>query len=282
VGSRRLGYSLQRRIEALDPACEDQEIARLTFEVLFGDPISVHAALLTGFSRQVADPGIAEVIYRGGEGKVLRGVARRNDDTLALFGAFFKWGYSSPGGRAAIARMEQIHSRFPITDEQKRYTLATLIFEPERIAAHLRVDLFSAAQRQASWRFWCGVARQMPLGDLPASPEQLWGWMRNYERRNWRYSDAGRRVVDCFFEDWATRWFPRSAKPIARQLLLALMDADLRTALRLEAPSRPLDLLVRTSARAYSPLIRIRPYRTDRSWLDHFGAATRLSPTPSR
>jgi len=34
--------------------------------VLYGDPIGVHAAYLIGFSRQVAVPGIARVIYRGG------------------------------------------------------------------------------------------------------------------------------------------------------------------------------------------------------------------------
>jgi len=58
-----------------------------------------------------------------GGGNNLRDVARRTDDMLALFGAFLEWGPSGPEGRAAIALMEPIHDRFPITDEQKRYTL---------------------------------------------------------------------------------------------------------------------------------------------------------------
>jgi hypothetical protein len=107
AGSRRRGYAIRRRIAALDPVDDNEEAARLTFEVLYGDPIAVHAAYLVGFSRQVAVPGIARVIYRGGGGENLRDVARRTDDTLTLFGAFFHWGHSSPRGRAAIARMEQ-------------------------------------------------------------------------------------------------------------------------------------------------------------------------------
>lgn len=268
---RQLGYALKRRIAALDPEEDHEEVARLTLEVLYGDPIGVHAGLLIGFSRQVTVPSIARVIYRGGGGETLRDVARRNDDTLALFGAFLKWGPSSPEGRAAIARMERIHARFPITDEQKRYTLATLIFEPNRIARHLGIDQFTAGQREAIWRFWLSVAEQMPLGGLPATSEELWRWMLDYEREHWRYTNDGRRVVDTFFEDWTTRWFPRPARRLGGQILLAMMDDALRAALHLEAPSKHLERLVRASARASSPLTLIRPYRSDRSWLDYFG-----------
>ncbi|HEY7933049.1 MAG TPA: oxygenase MpaB family protein [Solirubrobacteraceae bacterium] len=268
---RQLGYALKRRIAALDPVEDHEEVARLTLEVLYGDPVAVHAGLLIGFSRQVAVPSIARVIYRGGGGDTLRDVARRIDDTLALFGAFLKWGPSSPEGRAAIARMERIHSRFPITDEQKRYTLATLILEPDRIARHLGVDQFTAGQREAIWRFWLSVAEQMPLGGLPATPEELRRWMLEYEREHWRYTDDGRRVVERFFEDWTTRWFPRPARFLGRQALLALMDDALRAALHLEAPNKHLQRLLRASARASSPLMLLRPIASDRSWLDYFG-----------
>jgi hypothetical protein len=270
AGSRRPGYAIRRRIAALDPVEDNEEAARLTFEVLYGDPIGVHAALLVGFSRQVAVPGIARVIYRGGGGETLRDVARRIDDTLTLFGAFFHWGYSSPQGRAAIARMEQIHSRFAITDEQKRYTLATLIFEGERIGRHLGFNPFTASEREVIWRFWCGVAEQMPLGGLPPTAGELWRWMLEYEREHWRYTDDGRHVVDRFFEDWTTRWFPRPARGLGRQILLALMDEDLRAVLHLEDPSRRVQRLLRVSARAYLPLTLVRPLPTDRSWMDHF------------
>lgn len=269
-GGRRLGYAIRRRIAALDPVEDNEEAARLTFEVLYGDPIAVHAAYLIGFSRQVAVPDIARVIYRGGSGKNLRHVARRTDDTLALFGAFFHWGHSSPQGRAAIDRMEQIHARFAITDEQKLYTLATLIFEAERIGRHLGFDPLTANQREASWRFWRGVAEQMPLGGLPPTAGELWHWMLDYESEHWRYTDEGRRVVDRFFEDWTTRWFPRPARTLARQTLLALMDDDLRAVLHLENPSRLVARLLRASARAYLPLTLVRPLPIDRSWVDYF------------
>ena len=51
MSSRRFGYAIKRRIAALDPVEDNEEAARLTFEVLYGDPIGVHAAYLVGFSR---------------------------------------------------------------------------------------------------------------------------------------------------------------------------------------------------------------------------------------
>ena len=265
-----MGYRIKRRIAALDPVEDNEEAARLTFEVLHGNPIAVHVAYLIGFSRQVAVPDIARVIYRGGGGKNLRDVARRTDDTLALFGTFLHFGHSSPRGRAAIARMEQIHARFEITDEQKPYTLATLIFEAERIGRHLGFDPLTASQREASWCFWRGVAEQMPLDGLPANAEELWRWMIEYEREQWRYTEEGRQVVDRFFEDWTMRWFPLRARPLAQQTLLALMDDDLRAVFHLEKPRRSVRSLLRASARAYIPLTLIRPVTTDRSWMDYF------------
>jgi hypothetical protein len=268
---RQLGYVLKRRIAALDPVEDHEEVARLTLEVLYGDPIGVHAGLLIGFSRQVAVPSIARVIYRGGGGDTMHDIAPRIDDTLALFGAFLKWGPSSPQGRAAIARMERIHARFPITDEQKRYTLATLIFEADRIGERLGIDQFTAGQRDAIWRFWCSVAEQMPLGGLAATSEELKRWMLDYEREHWSYTNDSHRVVERFFEDWTTRWFPRPTRRLGRQILLAMMDDALRAALHLEAPSKHLEGVLRASARASSPLTLVRPYRSDRSWLDYFG-----------
>src|ERR1700684_2497318 len=86
TGKRELGYALKRRIAALDPAADHEEVARLTLEVLYGDPMGVHAGLLIGFSRQVAVPSIARVIYRGGGGETLHDVARWIEDPLALLG----------------------------------------------------------------------------------------------------------------------------------------------------------------------------------------------------
>ncbi|MDX6698547.1 MAG: hypothetical protein QOE65_1944 [Solirubrobacteraceae bacterium] len=268
---RELGYRVRRRIAELDPEGDHEELARLSHQVLHGDPIPVHAAYLVGFARQMAVPSIARVMYRGGGGDMVADSARRTDDTLTFFGEFLRRGHSTPEGRTAIARMERIHARFPITDEQKRYTLATVIFEGDRLAERLGHDPFTPAERLAHWHFWRGVAEQMPLGGLPAAREELWRWMLDYERAHWAYTEGGRTIVDTLFEDWATRWFPRPARRAARQVLLALMDDRLRAVHRLEDPSRRAQRALRVGSRAWDRVTPLRPLRRERSWAEHFG-----------
>jgi hypothetical protein len=270
MSRRRLGLQIRREIARLDPVSQHEEIARLTYEVLYGDPMAVHLGYLVGFARQMAVPSIARVVYRGGGGDMLRHAARRNDETLAIFGEFLHHGYSSRRGTAAIARMEAIHSRFRITDEQKRYTLATLIFERDRQSELLGLTV-PPGEREARFRFWKGVADQMPLTGVPDDAEEYWQWTRAYEREHWAFSQGGRAVVETMFDDWTTRWFPPALRALGRGLMLALMEGELRDALGLEPASAKARTLLRAGARAGSVLVLLRPIRLDRGWTDSFG-----------
>jgi flavin-dependent dehydrogenase len=267
---RQLGYTILRRLGTLDPVKDNEEFMRLSSGVLLGDPTLVHGGLLVGFARQMAVPSIARVVYRGGRGDMLVDSAQRHDDTLTILGEIVRSGHSSPEGQAAIARMEHIHSRFSITDDEKRYTLATFVFEGPRAAERLGLRM-SRAEREARWHFWRGVAEQMPLSGLPATPEEFLRWTLDYEREHWRYTDGGRAVVETMFDDWTTRWFPRRARRLGRHVLLVLMGEELRDVLRLETPSRRVECLVPAALRAYVLATLLRPLRTDRSWVEYFG-----------
>jgi hypothetical protein len=63
----------------------------------------------------------------------------------------------------------------------------------------------------------------MPLGGLPATPEELSRWMLDYEREHWRYTDDERgSSTDSSRLDWTTRWVPHGTQRLGRQVLLAL------------------------------------------------------------
>jgi hypothetical protein len=273
-----MGQRILQRIAKLDPDRDYEEITRLSLEVLNGDPIFVHASYLVSFVRQVAVTSIARVIYRGGRGDNIRDVTRRTNDTVTFFSIFIHWGPSSPEGQAAIARMERIHARFPITAEQKRYTLATSIFAGDLFAADFGIDPYLECQHQALWRFWLAVGEQMRLDDLPPTRDEFWQWMQAYELEHWGYTTAGRRVVECFLADWERRWFPSFGRELGRQLLLASMGDRLRSVFRLPEPSLVAQGLVRAGARLYLPITRMRPLDGNRSWLDYFGPDGRVLP----
>jgi hypothetical protein len=73
--------------------------------------------------------------------------------------------------------MARIHDHFAITDEQKRYTLATLIFEADRSAEQLGINPYAPGLLQANWHFWRAVAQHMPLAGLPDTYQGYRRWM---------------------------------------------------------------------------------------------------------
>lgn len=267
------GRALRSYVDSLDPVEDDEEITALVSNVLFADAYFAHSIYLVTFARQVGIPGIARVLYRSGNGDVVVDPVRRNNDTIVFFTEFYRRGYSSEDGKAAVARMEEIHSRFLIDDELKLYTLATVMFEPDRLANQFGVDPFSAIDKQARWNFWRGFAAAMPL-DLPAANrEDFLQWMVDYERANYQVTPDSVGVFDALVEDWK-RWYPKwlpGRNWLARQSLIALLDDELRETMGQKKPPLFMRFQVALVAKAYLHSTPIRVFRKDRNLIRFFG-----------
>lgn len=270
LADRRLvsGRAIARRMAALDPVRDSSEATHLSVEVLYGDAIFVHAAYTVAFARQVAIPSISRIVYRTGTGDMMRNVRKRNDDTLLFFGEMLRNGHASERGRAVIDRMERIHSRFGISDDDKLYTLASLALEADRILDHLGLARFTAAEKLARYHFWRGVGEYMGL-TVPSTPEQFLAWTLDYERR-FAFTDGGRALVDQLFVDWRQRWFPGRLNRFGDPVLLLLLDEPLRAAHRLPDPPARLAQVAPRVVQAYLAIQAMRPHRPGRSWVDHF------------
>lgn len=272
AGKFTTGATLRRRIRSLDPERDDETITRLVSQVLYGDPYFAHSTFLVTFARQAAVPAIAKVLARSGQGDVVVDPRRRNNDTILFFMEFFRRGYRSEAGRGAIARMEAIHSNFRIDDELKIYTLATVIFEPERLATQFGCEPFSDVEKLARWNFWKGFARAMPI-ELPTDDrDEFIAWMLDYEDRNYAHTRDAELIFDGLVRDWS-RWYPRwmGGEKIARHSLTGLLDDRTRQAMGQPEPSRSMQLRVKLTAQAYLKTVPVHVFREDRSISDYFG-----------
>ncbi len=259
----------------------------LALEALYGGPRFVHANFLIAFARQAAVPSIANVLCRNGHGDIVVDPGRRNDLTMTFFGEFVRLGHESADGIAAIKLMERIHDRFPITAEEKLYTLAVMMFDSRREIDYLGARRYSQRVTDGLWHFWRGMARHMSLGEPAATPQELHNWMIEFERRNYAPSAAGHAVAQALMKDWE-RWFPRPLKRRSHGMMLAVWDDQLRSALQLPDPPRWATKLMRFQAQQ---LMITAPYRVvpvDRTWTRQwgrrFGADFRLDgldPMPS-
>ncbi|MFT4048297.1 MAG: oxygenase MpaB family protein [Solirubrobacterales bacterium] len=267
------GRTLRRHVDSLDPARDDEEITAQVSNVLFADAYFAHSIYLVTFARQAAVPAIAKVLYRSGQGDISTDPRRRNNDTIIFFTEFYRRGYKSEAGRAAIQRMEEIHSRFLIADELKLYTLATVMLEPDRLAAQFGEDPFSEVDKQARWNFWCGIAGVMGL-ELPATTrEGFLEWMVDYEARTYAHTADGVGCYEGLVKDWL-RWYPEHLPRrewLARQSLSGLLDPTLREMMGVDAPPAFVQAQVNLVAKAYLRSTPYRVFRKDRNLINFFG-----------
>jgi len=207
----------------------------------FDFPFDTTRALEFALFRTFCVPRIAALLDHTRE--FGRFAQKRYDDTDLLISEFVENGYDSERGRAAIERMNAIHGRFRIANEDFLYVLSTFVYEPIRWNARFGWRRFSEVERLASFHFWREVGRRMGIRDLPDDYDAFERFNIDYEARHFRYTDAGHRVA-CATREMFAAWFPRALRPLVRRVIYALLDEPARRAAGFPAPGALLVWLV--------------------------------------
>lgn len=265
-------------IARLDPTVDYNRIAHLYAEVRFGWPPLSAAFYTATFVRQAAVPSIACTLHRGGGGASLTGARKRNDDTLVFFGELFAHGASSERGSEVVERMQQIHGHFSISDEDYRYTLCSIIDEPERAAEVVGYSSVSWAEYEAWFRFWRELGEQMGLDGLPNSYREARAMAHDYERDRWAPTTAGRAVADAVIGDYVARYVPRPLHRIATQGVHALLGSQVCEVHGYAPPPRLVAALVLGGLGLYLRARRLLPDPPLRPVTQSFGGAYGACP----
>jgi len=225
--------SILRQIQALDPHKDHERIVHLC--ACYEFPFDMTRALEFALFRTYAAPRIAALLHHTGESE--RRPQKRYDDTDLLLSELMEWGYSSVRGAAALQRMNAIHGRFKIANEDYLYVLSTLIFEPVRWLDRYGWRPMCLQERLGLFFFWREVGRHMHIKDVPAVYEDFERYNVEYERVHFRPTEASRRVGSATRELFVN-WFPRPLHPLVRSAIHALLDEPLRAAFGFPKPSR--------------------------------------------
>ena len=119
---------ITEKLAVLDPEKDYQEIVYLLQCHEF--PWDYERALEFALFRTFAVPSISALLFKTGE--FVARPRKRYDDTELILYEITENGFDSVRGQAALKRMNQMHGRFPITNEDFLYVLSTFIFEPIR------------------------------------------------------------------------------------------------------------------------------------------------------
>src|SRR5438128_3818420 len=171
-------YAVLHMIQRLDPERDHQRIVFLSSCHDF--PFDTTRSLEFALFRTFCVPSISALLDRTGEFR--QRAQKRYDDTDIIVSELMEWGYTSERGRAALRRMNQLHNRFSIANEDLLYVLSTFIYEPIRWNARFGWRLMCTQERLAQFYFWREVGRRMNVKDLPDDYQEFERFNIDYER----------------------------------------------------------------------------------------------------
>lgn len=249
-----------RKIATLDPETDYAEIYRIDTMLEF--PWDMNQSLGLALYRTYAVPSIGGLLARTGE--FTERTQKRYDDTGLILTAIGENGLDSPEGRAAIRRMNQMHGRYGIPNDDMRYVLSTLVTVPIRWLDDYGYRPLSEAEKVASAHYYLRLGGLMNIKDLPATWQEFGELMDAYEREHFGYDEGAVAVSEATLALMAT--FPpndKGPRRLMRRSALALMDDDLLSAFRYDAPTRVEQVLYRGAIKARAALLRHVPARRE-------------------
>jgi hypothetical protein len=240
----------------LDPVADHKRIVHLHVccEFPFDTTRSPEFALFRTF----AVPSIAGLLHSSGEFE--RRPQKRYDDTDILISAMLEHGYDSELGRRALRRMNQIHRRFEISNEDFVYVLSSFVLEPIRWIQRFGWRPLTEHERLGLFHCWRAIGRRMNIREIPSEIGELERYNVEYERAQFGRTDASARLA-ITTRDLFLGWFPFVPHRLGAQAIYALVDPMLAQAVGFPRPRANVVRAVEGGLRARSRAVRLLPPR---------------------
>jgi hypothetical protein len=252
----RSRYANRDRVAGLDPLVDFHAIysnlAREDF------PWDVTRALELALYRTFCIPSIAALLDQTGEFRYR--TQRRYDDTALLLGEILELGTETPEGRAAVSRLNRIHARFEISNDDFLYTLATFVFVPLRWLDRWGWRPLLAVEREAAFRYYARLGQLMGISGIPSTLAEFEDFFDAFERQHFAYGEPQARTAVATRELLAS-WLPAPLAPAVRLGVNALLDGPVRAAFGFPDPPRWLPPTVSAGLHARARVERLLPPR---------------------
>ncbi|WP_035799279.1 oxygenase MpaB family protein [Kitasatospora mediocidica] len=249
-------YDRLRQIQQLDPERDHLEIYRLTATYEF--PWDHTRALELALYRTYAVPSIGRLLATTAE--LTDRCQKRYDDTSLLLGAVVEHGFDTEDGRTAIRRVNQMHQRYDISNDDMRYVLCTFVVVPKRWIDRYGWRRLSDHEVRATAAYYHALGRHLGIKELPSSYQEFEEFLDSYEAAHFGW-DAGARQVSDATLDLMSSWYPRPLAGAVRAASLALLDEPLLRAFRYPSPAPLTRTLVHGALRLRARAVRLLPPR---------------------
>ena len=249
-------YAL-KKIKSLDPEKDHWEIARLS--AFYEFPWDNNRALELALFRTFAVPSISEILSKTREFE--KRTQKRYDDTDLILSEILENGPENPRAKAAIDKMNFIHSHFKISDDDYLYVLSTFVFEPERWINKYGYRKLTENELHAGFKVWQELGALMHIKNIPATKTELEEFNIAYERKNF-IPHASNHAIAVYTENLFLSWFlPKPLYGLGRPFLHAVMDEPLLNAVGFNKPHVVIQKMVDTSMSLRKITVSLLPKR---------------------
>lgn len=249
-------FDILKQILELDPKEDCQEITYLVGAYEY--PWLIKKSLEFALFRTYAVPHTSHILVASGQFET-HGQKRYDDTSLMLAGLAEK-GYDSDYGKIVISKMNELHGRWNLQNEDMLYVLSTFIFEPIRWHEKFGWRKPTHHEKRANYHFWLEVGKRMGITDFPETLEKYEQFNIEHEEKHFVYDDANQKIgsstVNLFLS-----WYPAILRPIVREGILSFMDEPLLAAMGFKKPNSLIRFLSHAGLKSLGLILHFMPPR---------------------
>ncbi|OOG72978.1 oxygenase MpaB family protein [Algoriphagus sp. A40] len=221
------------QIQSLNPDTDHEKISFLLSCHVF--PWDLERSLEFALFRTFAVPSISGVLAETGE--FVQRPRKRYDDTELILFEILEHGMNSLRGKRAIRRMNSMHGRFDISNEDFLYVLSTFIFEPIRWVEKYAYRPMTEVEKEGIFKNYLELGKRMNLKNIPQTFEEFEDYNVKYEAEHFRFAASNRVIADKTIDLVLGFYIPKWLFWLGRPFVFALLDAPLREALSIRKVS---------------------------------------------
>ncbi|CAL1715323.1 unnamed protein product [Somion occarium] len=236
-------------IQDMTPA-QAQKVIHLS--LFYETPTTMHLGTQVALFKVWGIPTIAKILLKAGELSSQESLSKRLADTGILVATWITNPIVGPGsgaesydagsyenvdprGAIAVARVNWLHRKYPINQDDYRYNLALFVLEPIDCTARFGWRSHSIIEQQAFYVFWMEIGRRMGI-DIPwASLDEMREWATAYEEERMVPNEHSVEIGQIGVEHFSSR-LPKVLRPAGLNLVATLLGPNTRRAMRLPDP----------------------------------------------
>ncbi|GAA0878381.1 oxygenase MpaB family protein [Algoriphagus jejuensis] len=215
------------QLQSLDPQTDHEQISFLLSCHVF--PWDMERSLEFALFRTFAVPSISALLADTGE--FVSRPRKRYDDTELILAEILEHGINSLRGTRAIRRMNSMHGRFDISNDDFLYVLSTFIFEPMRWVEKYGYRPMTETEKEGLFKNYLELGRRMNLKNMPQALAEFEAYNVRFEAEHFQYAKSNRVIADKTIDLMLGFYVPKWLYGLGRPFIFAMLDEPLRKAL---------------------------------------------------